>query len=148
MTSLVEEKDEDVRELCNQRREAEEACALAEAQKRTLEIQVSVLSVSSPRCQSLSNFDVSQLNDAMTSQEELSRLRMEQKRLSQECAENQQLISVLEMQRDILSKSVGGVHDQIKMQSLCGIEIKLLCLFVICFVCKAMRYQMRTMIEV
>ena len=47
-----------------------------------------------------------QLGEAHTSQEEMSRLRMEQKRLSQECAENQQLISVLEMQRDILAKSV------------------------------------------
>ena len=41
LTSLVEEKDEDLRECAIQRREAEENCALAEAQKRTLEIQVS-----------------------------------------------------------------------------------------------------------
>ena len=59
-----------------------------------------------------------QLNEAQTSQEELTKLRMEQKRLSQECAENQQMISVLEMQRDILAKSVSS--------SLCSTNASLL----------------------
>jgi len=42
LTSLVEEKDEDLRECSTQRKEAEESYALAEAQKRTLEIQVNL----------------------------------------------------------------------------------------------------------
>ncbi|XP_076815768.1 uncharacterized protein LOC143461781 isoform X2 [Clavelina lepadiformis] len=84
LTSLVEEKDEDMRESATRRREAEESLALVETQKRNMEME---------------------LDEAQVSQEELTHLRTENKKLSQERAENQQMISVLEMQRDILSKS-------------------------------------------
>lgn len=42
LTSLVEEKDESLRECLAERREAEEGATLVEAQNRTLEMQVSV----------------------------------------------------------------------------------------------------------
>jgi len=46
------------------------------------------------------------MNELHVSEEELMQLRSTNKKLSQECAENQQMIAVLEMQRDILAKSV------------------------------------------
>ena len=43
LTSLVEEKDMELRSACAARQEAEDNVALLEAQKRTLDLQVSIL---------------------------------------------------------------------------------------------------------
>nr|XP_026695707.1 myosin-8 isoform X3 [Ciona intestinalis] len=84
LTTIVENKERERRESTTRWMEVEEKLRHSEAQQSSLLLQLSGIESSNERA---------------------NRLEAEVNRLLQEQAENQQMISVLEMQRDILAKS-------------------------------------------
>nr|XP_039253098.1 girdin-like isoform X1 [Styela clava] len=84
LTSLMEQRDQDQREISAKLRNIEDVAERLESENKSLENQVSIM-------QEL--------------QHEIAEIKAENKRLVQEIKENQQMIAVLEMERDVLTKS-------------------------------------------